>query len=201
MTTVLNSLTIFLTVSSVAFFTVACIGYADDPTSLKNTSWIVMHDHGHAYFGLRKAYLDSSELSDSGVISYWTNKDCIEDWCDTCNREGESAFSLTIVALFLSFLVCGNTGFLFIDPSFWTQIVNAVMSGIAALFSLIAIGQFMGHCYYEIDLPHLRWGTGSILAVLAMLLMWFVMFIQIAAAMMTGKNGEHEEVEAAVTDL
>jgi hypothetical protein len=30
-----------------------------------------------------------------------------------------------------------------------------------------------------------------------MLLMWFVMFIQIAAAVMTSKNDDHEEVEAA----
>jgi hypothetical protein len=157
-----------------------------------------MHDHGHAYFGLRKAFLDSTDMTDSGIISYRTNEDCIENWCDTCNREGRAAFSLTIVALVSSFVVLGNTGFLFIAPSFWTQVVNAVLSGIAALFSLIAVGMFMGDCYYEIELSDLRWGTGSILAVLAMLLMWFVMFMQIAAAMMTGKSGDNGE---AANDL
>jgi hypothetical protein len=203
MSKILNGLSAFLAVTSTALFVVSSIGYADDRAGLKSASWIVIREDGIAYFGLRKAFFDFSSTGTDTIITYKSQADCPDDWCDTCNVAGESAFPLMLVSLILSFVVVLSNGVLLIAPNFYVQLTNIAMSFVSALFSLIAIGYFMSVCYESIELStditpttdrEQRWGSGSITAIVGMLLMWFVVLFQAGAAVLAPKS-LHNEID------
>jgi hypothetical protein len=84
------------------------------------------------------------------------------------------------------------------SPNRGMQTGNAIFSSLASMFSLIAVGVFMGVYYKDINDASsgdddtyayddgsssldLKWGPGAVLALVGMLLMWIVTIFQVAA--------------------
>lgn len=198
MATILNGLSAFLSFSSLGFFIVAAIGYADDRASIKSAAWLTVKQGGKVYFGLRSAYVDFSPYMRE-VISYHSDGDCEADWCDRCNLSGRSAFCLTIVALFFSAVVAASNGILIVSPNFIGQAVNTFSAFISFLLSLIAVGMFMSICYENVVVgddsvdKEKRWGNGAILCILGMLLMGIVTLMQLVATLLTPKSQPQDD--------
>lgn len=184
----LNATTIAISVISLIFYTVGCIGYSDSRNTIEKVSWIrTKEDDTKIWFGLHRAYVTVGG-NNAFVVDYGGDE-C--SFCNKCEQDGKSALGLTIISLigttfaivFCSYLlVCHNTGM---------QIANVFFCLLAAATSLIGIGLFMNDCYNKIDDSidsDLHYGPGSILTTLAMLLMFVATILQIAAAATAGKE-------------
>ena len=126
---------------------------------------------------------------------------CDQDFCDICNEEGKGAFALLIIAIGFAVITTSLCAALLVTPSnSGMQTANIFMSLLSGIASLIGFSVFMGHCYKRLfdffneddDSPYyygdddnsgkLKWGPGSILSIIGMLLMWIVTILQIVAA-------------------
>jgi hypothetical protein len=202
MSAALNGTTIALSLISGLFFIIGCVGYADQRDAVQNTAWITSSKDGlDVYFGLRRAYVSFDFFGSTydGNVQYGSSTDCMDDWCDKCQSDGQGALGLTIIALIFTTVTMALGGALVASANKSMQIANVIMAFFAALTSLIAIGLFMSDCYnainndssdddtYDDDTDDgsslsLKWGPGAILTIVGMLLMWIVVVLQIVAA-------------------
>jgi hypothetical protein len=169
------------------FYVIAASGYSKDYKVLKGCSWFyyhgtydVVYDYKY-YFGL-KGFLDSE--SDYRHFYYYGSYkyDNINDKCDS---PGLSAFSLTLVACILSFITIITNGAGGVSEETVVKAASAVLSIIASLFGMIAVGVFMTSCYNKVhDLfddvgssDKLHYGNGSILALTALFCNFFAFIL------------------------
>jgi hypothetical protein len=182
----LNGLTVGISFISGIFFIIGCVGYADQRDAIENVAWITSSKNDvDVYFGLSRAYYSSGPYK--GNIQYGSST-CTDSWCDDCQSGGQGALGLTIIALIFTTVTLALGGALMASANKSLQIANVIMSFFAASSSLIAVGLFMSGCYNAIDdddnssMFDLVWGPGAVLTILAMLLMWVAVVLQIAAA-------------------
>jgi hypothetical protein len=201
----LNASSIGLSVVAAVFFVVGCIGYGDQSTLVQSVPWIMSSKDGtDVYFGLHKFYISINNPFFGGDITllakYNDNTNCPQSWCDECYKDGKAAFVLTLIAL--GFTICVLCGCIALLVSFSRtfQIVNTVLAFLAVATSVVGVSIFMKDCFYAIDDSagidddgfygyggssqnlDLKWGAGSILTIIAMLLMFVVTILQTAAA-------------------
>lgn len=175
-----------LALASLVFFIIACAGYSNSKDELRVVPWIIgsysgVLGDGNIYIGLR-SYYNSGAVSEAKAD--FGDKNCALSFCDECQRDGDAALGLLIIALFATFfetcLCCAFTT----ATSAATQWIQMGISLFAAVFSMVAVILF-GECYDAIDNSSgfdLQWSTGAILAILGVLLMWIVTFAHIVGA-------------------
>lgn len=195
MSAALNGTTVALSLISATFFLVGCFGYADFKSAVKNTAWIVSSNEGlDVHFGLRKAFL---HYDYRGYTEDYNNEydNCSLTWCDNCFSDGKGTFGLTIIALFFACVTLFFSCALLVTKNRSMQISNVLISFFAAFSSMMGVALFMNDCYdainsvnndydddYDDDgLFTLKWGPGSIVTLVGMLLMWIVLVLQIVA--------------------
>ena len=211
MTYALNCVSLALCALCFVFFLIGCVGYGSDSSSPETVPWIISDDDNFdLYFGLQTILVTFESPSFSGTFSYtldYTDSNCTPDFCNDCETDGKAAFGLTLIALVFTTFSLGVLVALLIKYSRTLQIANIFMAAIAASASLIGIGLFMGDCYnaindenvaddtyggsgYTADV-NLQWGSGSIITLVGMLLMWFVTILQIIASVLgMGESGQ-----------
>ena len=197
MSVALNGASLAISVVAIVFFIVGCIGYTVNEDTLKEVAWAITEINGvDFYIGLRLIYLELGSANFDVRFS-----ECTEDFCDDCNLEGKGTFALLIIAIGFATITLSLCAALLVSPSNSSmQTANVFMSLLSAIASLIGFSIFMGHCYPRMyrnfneddDSPYyygdddnsgkLKWGPGSILSIIGMLLMWIVTILQIAAA-------------------
>jgi hypothetical protein len=198
----LNGVSIALSVVAVTFFIVGTIAYSDEHKNIENTAWIKLSEgdtDGH--FGLRAIYFHLKSL-DISFTGKYTDSRCTEDYCDTCEEAGKAAFGLTIIATIFAAITMALSAASIATYNKSLQIANVFMAFLSAAASLIAIGVFMSWCWDALNkvfsgdddgytptygdddgnAQSLKWGSGGILTIIGMLLMWLVVIFQIAAA-------------------
>jgi hypothetical protein len=217
----LNGVSIALSVVAVTFFIVGTIAYSDGHKNIENTAWIKLSEGNRdGYFGLRNVYFHD-DIVDFSVTAKYTNEFCTEKYCDTCEKAGKAAFGLTIIATIFAAITMALSAASIASYNKGLQIANVFMAFLSAAASLIAIGLFMSWCWNALDKvfsgdddgyypalgdddgngQHLKWGSGGILTIIGMLLMWLVVIFQIAAAAVaapayTATNNQTEMTKA-----
>ena len=165
------------------FFIAGMVGYSTDVDTFKAVPWLrIDEDNIDIYFGLQ-SYSTSSDTSTNGCtdcsIKY---SDCSGSTCNSCDDDGKVAFAFLVVASFATACVIGFGTPMFVSYGYGKHIVTTFMSSLAAVSSLISLAVFMGDCYERLqdDLDdsgssaELRWGPGSLVVILGVLVMWAV---------------------------
>jgi len=144
------------------------------------------------YFGLKGYYVHynfnevgvsvDKEISLDKFYDY-NNNSYFFSILKECDKSGKITFDLTIVALVLSFVSIITNSIGFVNETTVIKAGGAVLSIIACIFGIIAVSMFMTSCYskvhdgpYDNSTKNLHYGTGSILAITAVLCN-FVAFI------------------------
>ena len=134
------------------------------------------------FFGL-KGFWYSISAHDYREFFYYgsLNYDNIDDKCDS---PGTSAFALTLVACIFSFITIITNGAGGVSEETAVKAVSAVLSIIASLFGMIAVGVFMTSCYNKCneifdDFGDMHYGNGSILALTALFCNFFAFILAI----------------------
>jgi hypothetical protein len=173
----LNIVSAVFSLCAMVFFIVGCIGYSDKMSDIKHTAWIKADG---AWVGLSKLVANFGGGGDQAIHF----KDCDASFCDTCDRDGESAFGLIVVATIFAFLSTILSGALSAGHRFALQWAAVFVAFVSALFAIIGFGLFMGQCYKKIDDSNdgdLHWGPGSILTCLGLLMMFVVVVLHLVA--------------------
>jgi hypothetical protein len=182
----LNGYCLLFSSVSAIFFVVACIGYSNDFKTLQSVPWIRgkhFNSDRETSFGLR-AYTFSSD-SGNRVVEY-SEQRCVAHFCDECERDGVCAFGLLIVAAVFMTVEAVICALRFSSVGITANVIHFGVSLVGAVLSLVALNLFMGVCYDDIDNTQgvrLKWATGGILAVIGMILSWFVVFARVFAAL------------------
>lgn len=181
----MNFISAFLCLVATLFFVIGCIGYSDDEDTVKHTAWITVKSGGNTvYYALRDVYISSG-----GGGSY---SDCanFSDACEKCEDDGKSAFGLLFIAAIFAAITAITCGLLgqsagqlatCYSTNATMSLISVVLALLACGASLIAVAMFMGDCYDEIDdttNDDLKWGPGSILSLIGLLIMGFVSILQ-----------------------
>ena len=174
------------------FYVIAASGYSKDYKVLKGCSWFNYHgttgdyygdiDYKY-YFGLKGALLRLPAYGDREFIYYGSSG--IDNVNDKCDSPGLSAFALSLVACILCFITIITNGAGGVSEETVVKAVSAVLSIIASLFGMIAVGVFMTSCYNKFhDLydesnssDKLHYGNGSILALTALFCNFFAFIL------------------------
>ena len=185
MSIALNSLSSGVATVACGCFIIGCIGYSSDRTAFKNLAWITIdQDNTQAWFALKKSYFKT--ILGKQTLSY-NDGSCTQDYCDTCNENGESCFILIVIATVFAFATSSACASLVKYPSMLLQLSTLVLTGVALAASIIGLGMFMGDCYRAIDDEtnlDLEWGAGSIITLIGLLLMGIVAVSQVLGTLM-----------------
>lgn len=190
----LNATTIALSTIAAIFLAIGCVGYSDNRETVQKVPWIYTKGSGEeGYFGLHKAYftVDGEAVN---VINY--AQDCPESFCDKCHHDGQSAVGLLVTSLVFVALTILFSSIALDIPHVGFQLANIISGVLSVVTSVVAIGLFMNSCFGALDDAtdtELKWGTGSILTTLGMLIMFIVTVLQIAATAVAG-SGLPQEV-------
>ena len=149
-----------------------------------------------------KGYYYKSDFGYNGFNNYGTSNDDYYDddgSLDKCDSSGKSAFVLTVMACIFSFTTIITNGIGGVSEETVVKAVSAVLSIIACLFGMIAVGVFMSTCYNKIydDVDgsnDLHYGNGSILVITALICNFFV-FVKAIVNIIVG--GGHTPVPVA----
>jgi hypothetical protein len=182
----INAIVCFLATAALALYIASVCAYSDKHRDIKNVAWFREKDND-THFGLRAATGDTG-----GVTEY---HDCDGDACNYCDRDGKAAFALTLFSLVMAFLVAALAWANVVKYDHGRQAAKIAFSTLAWIASVIAIGLMMGHCRGEVEDTggSYEWGPGSIMALVALLLMFINMCLLSAAAGLAEQNpnGNH----------
>lgn len=184
---IVNGITFFLTLVASVFFLIGCIGFSDDEATIKKINWFHYDSNDDPVsFGLKYFTYDINVgiFTKKGTMTYSSDA-CTGDFCGDCDRDGQAAFGLLIVALISSTSCLLLSGASMASPSAPMDMANSFVALFACLLSLICVCVFMGDCYSQIalDAPdYVYWGPGSILTLLGMFLMLIVTTMKISAS-------------------
>lgn len=190
----LNGTTAVLSLISAIFFVVGCVGYADQREAVENASWIHAEDSGvKIYFGLSTVFINNDNIDFKYSLDYGGTA-CVQDFCGSCQEDGKATVGLVLAALVFAGFSIALSAILVVVPNSALQIGNLVGTFFSAGLSLIGVSVFMKDCMHKIDdditTLDLKWGPGSILSILGMLLMWVAVIVQVVALLMgNGDDG------------
>jgi hypothetical protein len=195
MSQALNGVSAGLAALATIFYIVGCAGYASEEDAIKNSNWINYAGDDDVfdikvYVGLKKVlFTATSDYSTMFTFSSCANDDDSNGLCSTCEETGKGAVGLLIISTILAFVVTCLSGATAASPNAPLTYVNLVCSFISGLFGVIGFGLFMHSCYNKVDdttTVDLQYGPGAILSLIAFLMMWIVIVLQIAVAAMGG---------------
>jgi hypothetical protein len=200
MSQALNGVSAGLAALATIFYIVGCVGYASEEDAIKNTNWINYAGDDDlldikVYVGLKKVlFTATNDYSTTFKFSSCANDDDNYDdddngLCSTCDETGKAAFGLLIISTILAFVVTCLSGATAASPNAPLTYANLVCSFVSGLFGVIGFGLFMHSCYNKVDdttTVDLQYGPGAILSLIAFLMMWIVIVLQIAVAAMGG---------------
>lgn len=187
----LNSASAGLSLIAFVFFLIGCIGYTSNQDTLRDVAWLTykQDSNNKVWFALLKLSFEVDLGLFYGKVSdtvQYDDKACGFNFCDVCHEEGQNAFGLLVLALAAT-LVSGVISSAIVGFYFFTlQLANVIIAAVAVASSVIGISLFMDICMNKIkdeidNDKDLKWGPGSIISVVGMLLMFIVMLLQIAA--------------------
>jgi len=180
----------FFSVAAFIFYVTSANGFSTSYTVLKGCQWIYYHPDAtrdvKIYYGLKGFYyIISPDLIGINQFYYYYyfsyfnfDDDSLRynsDYYNYCYESGWITFVLTIVACIFSFgsIITNCIGFT--NERTVIKAGGALLSIIACIFGIIAVGVFMTSCYKQIhnhiveDSHDLYYGNGSILAITALL--------------------------------
>lgn len=197
MSVVLNGISAAIAGLAVLFFIVGAAGYSNDSDVIEDVAWITISKNGFdVYYGLQKYLVKYNGYEPS--LSYDSDT-CTLDSCDHCYRDGMASIALIIIALFFTTAVTCISGVLVTSANSIMQATNSGLALFAAIMGVISLGIFMGDCYNKVydevntdddyvGSVNLKWGPGSILTLIGVLLMFIVAALQVTATVMGGKT-------------
>lgn len=179
-------------------FLIGCVAYSDQNSTIQSVAWIRSSEHGvDAFFGLRRLYLTYDDpvlgVTYSFLSSYGDDTVCGDSWCEACDNDGRGALGLLVVAILAAACTVWLCFCLYQKVERNIVIAGAVCAFLSAFTSMVGLCLFMSDCYNKIDLgvndipvnnvpagfdynTTLRWGPGSVLVIVGMLIMWLVTF-------------------------
>ena len=190
MSVALNATSAVCSVISFTFFLIGVISYSSQEETVKNIPWVTVDASGlKLWVGLQKAYYETQGQSTMEII--YSAETCTQDFCHVCNREGQNAFALLVIAVIFSFISM-VLGFSLVKKASATlNYANLSMSFVSGLFGVIGWSLFMNKCYRKLvrDIqPDFDYGASSILSLIAFLMCFIVVVLQIVAAVMAPKD-------------
>lgn len=185
MSVALNITSAILSATSFTFFLVGVIGYSNENTTVQNTNWFHRYGTGSAenqnYFvGLERIVFQNGGLTQGFV---YADLDC-GDLCNVCERQGENAFALLVIAVIFAFITMALSTASAIAPMSQISGANIATSFVSTLFGVIGWSLFVNKCFHKIVRSidgDFDYGPGAILSLIAFLLMFIVFVLQIAA--------------------
>jgi ABC-type Na+ efflux pump permease subunit len=190
----INAICCFLATVCVVFYVCGVTAYSNNSRDLDNVPWFLSTNKPIARFGLRSVTVENS----GGETEY---HNCSGDACDACDKDGKVAFALTLFSLVMGFLVAALAAANFASFDGIRQAAKIICTALAVVATIIALGVMMGHCKSKVenDGGDYDWGAGSILTLIAMLLMLITMcLLSVAAAVAAGEVAYNKAaVEAA----
>lgn len=182
MSVILNATSAVMSVTAFTFYLIGVVGYSLREEVVKNVNWFHAFQRNglHVNVGLRALYFSDATTSTQQAIY----SKCSASFCDRCEKYGESAFALLVVALVLSFIATLLSVSGIFAPSSQTSGANIAMSLTSVIFGVIGFGLFTHNCYprienlvdYDFD-----YGPGAILTLIAFMLTFLVAVIQVVA--------------------
>lgn len=157
------------------FFIVGVAGYSSSEKDLRNVPWFFTTDSGTISFGLRAFSVNSG--GPPVIADYSDGAECNGDFCDKCEKDGQAAVALVILALFISITVTSISAAQTVWCNRKLQTVAAGLSALSVIFVVIALGLVLGDCYNEVSSTtqlngySFEWGAGSVLALVGAVLM------------------------------
>ena len=200
MSAVLNGISAAIAGLAVLFFIVGAAGYSNDSDVIEDVAWITISKNGFdVYYGLQKYLFKYNGYEPS--LSYDSDT-CTLDSCDHCYKDGMASIALIIIALFFTTTVTCISGVLVTSANSSGVLMQATNLGLAlfaAIMGAIALGLFMGDCYNKVydevntdddyvGSVNLKWGPGSILTLIGVILMFIVAALQVSVIAMGGKT-------------
>lgn len=170
------------------FFIIGCTGYTETKENLENVPWITFKEDSldlKAYFGLKAYRIDAF---DSDTEAYSADS-CTASFCDRCEHDGRSAIGLLVISTVFAAVTTVLSGALAASHNATSQLGNLFLSFVSAAFAIIGFGMFMGSCYMKIDEDSnfdLKWGAGSIITLLGLIMMFVVVVLQFGAVIVGG---------------
>lgn len=185
MSVALNATSAILSLTSFTFYFIGVIGYTIREETVKNVNWFhVFQRNGvHAYAGLRALYYEPPAGSGATQQLIYGNS-CNQPFCDRCEKTGDIAFALLVVALIFSFIslllsVSGTFA-----PSTSISGANIGTSLTSVIFAVIGFGFFTHGCFPKLqNALDTDWdyGPGAIFTLIAFLLTFIVAVLQVVA--------------------
>jgi hypothetical protein len=208
MSPIIAGVAAFFSVAAFIFYVIAASGYSKDQNVLKGCQWFYYdgtqeqtdYYYGYDYkfyFGL-KGVLYSVPKYDYRYFYYYGSSS--DDTLDKCDSSGKSAIGLTVVACIFSFITIITNGAGGVSEETVVKAVGAVLSIIACLFGMIAVGVFMTTCYNKFyddihdsnddasNTDDLHYGNGSILALTALFCNFFAFILAIVNIIAGGSS-------------
>jgi len=189
MSQALNAASAVFALGATVFFIIGCAGYTLNEDQLKNVAWITSDESNtKLYVGLRELRFESP--GGNGNLE-WDSDSCTQQFCDRCDQDGRSAIALIIISTVFAGIATALSGALAASHNVGMQVGNLVLSLLSAIFAIIGFGVFMGTCYQKIDQWtdfELEWGPGSIMTLLALIMMFVVTVMQFVAVIVGGSE-------------
>ena len=198
---ILNGVSAAIFAVCVVFMIVGAVGYSNNNDVVENVAWITDSESGvDVYYGLYKVVINF--MGGTFTITY-SDDQCEGNTCDACSKDGMAAVSLLAFALLFSVVGTCLSGILVGTSNSSMQAANCAMAVLAAFCSILALGVFMGDCYNRIkddinsdddnydddsSTDGLKWGPGSILTVISVILLFITSGLQVAAICMGDKT-------------
>lgn len=184
MSVALNAASAVLSVTSFTFYIIGVIGYAVREETVKNVNWfhVFQRDGIHVNAGLRALYYEQPGQATAQLI--YADDSCGQDFCNRCQKTGDIAFGLLVVALVLSFIsaLLGISGTF--APSSSISGSNIAFSLGSVIFAVIGFGFFVHGCFPKLqNTVNTDWdyGPGAIFTLIAFLLTFIVAVLQVIA--------------------
>jgi len=188
MSQALNGVSAVFALCATVFFVIGCAGYTETKEDLQNVPWITVDEDSlglKVYFGLQAFRF---EAGNSETQAY-SGDGCLSAFCDRCEHDGRSAIGLLVISTVFAAVATVLSGALAASHNATTQLGNLFLSFVSAAFAIIGFGMFMGSCYMKIDEDSnfdLKWGAGSIITLLGLIMMFVVVVLQFGAVIVGG---------------
>jgi hypothetical protein len=172
-----------LSLIAFTFFLVGVIGYSSNNTTVENVNWFYQNGTAGStgYVGLERIVFDLP--GDTVLVSQYSK--CNSNLCNVCEIEGNNALGLLIISVIFSFFCIILSALASVTPTVGISGGNAASAFIASLFGVIGWSLFVNKCFNRISQDTTGdwvYGPGSVLSLIAFILMFLVFVFQVAAA-------------------
>lgn len=200
----LNATSAILSLTSFTFFLIGCIGYSNENTTVENVNWFWSRDwdnveNHNLYVGLSRLTIENAG-SDTASYPY-SSKGCSLNFCDACEKHGENAFALLVIAVVFSFITTLLTIGASAAPSAGLSGGALSTAFVSCLFGVVGWSLFVNKCFRKIvrndivGANDFDYGPGAILTLIAFLLAFIVMILQIVSTAIAPASSNPTPVE------